>query len=47
MRSGIVDGSIGECAAAIELTRAGHHVTVFERERGEPSDEAPACSPSR
>jgi 2-polyprenyl-6-methoxyphenol hydroxylase-like FAD-dependent oxidoreductase len=34
MRVGIVGGSIAGCAAAIELGRAGHDVTVFERERG-------------
>ena len=32
---GIVGGSIAGCAAAIELTRAGHRVQVYERSRGE------------
>ena len=32
---GIVGGSIAGCAAAIELTRAGHEVAVFERSTGE------------
>ncbi len=34
MRVGIVGGSIAGCSAAIELSRAGHQVTVFERSRG-------------
>ncbi len=34
MRVGIVGGSIAGCTAAIELTRAGHQVTVIERSRG-------------
>lgn len=32
---GIVGGSIAGCTAAIELTRAGHAVQVYERSRGE------------
>ena len=32
---GIVGGSIAGCAAAIELTRAGHTAHVYERSRGE------------
>ena len=35
LRIGIVGGSIAGCAAAIELTRAGHEVAVFERSTGE------------
>ncbi len=35
LRVGIVGGSIAGCAAAIELGRGGHDVTVFERESGE------------
>jgi 2-polyprenyl-6-methoxyphenol hydroxylase-like FAD-dependent oxidoreductase len=35
LRIGIVGGSISGCAAAIELSRAGHKVTVFERSPGE------------
>ena len=31
LRVGIVGGSIAGCAAAIELSRAGHDVSVFER----------------
>ena len=31
LRIGIVGGSISGCAAAIEMSRAGHEVTVFER----------------
>ncbi len=31
---GIVGGSIAGCSAAILLSRAGHHVSVFERSRG-------------
>ncbi len=31
LRIGIVGGSIAGCAAAAELSRAGHHVTVYER----------------
>ncbi len=34
MRIGIVGGSIAGCAAAIELGRAGHDVTCFERSEG-------------
>jgi 2-polyprenyl-6-methoxyphenol hydroxylase-like FAD-dependent oxidoreductase len=34
MRVGIVGGSIAGCSAAIELSRAGHQVTVIERSRG-------------
>lgn len=34
MRVGVVGGSIAGCSAAIELGRAGHEVTVFERSRG-------------
>ncbi len=34
MRVGIVGGSIAGCSAAIELGRAGHEVTVFERSQG-------------
>jgi 2-polyprenyl-6-methoxyphenol hydroxylase-like FAD-dependent oxidoreductase len=34
MRIGIVGGSIAGCSAAIELSRAGHAVTVSERSRG-------------
>jgi 2-polyprenyl-6-methoxyphenol hydroxylase-like FAD-dependent oxidoreductase len=34
MRVGIVGGSIAGCAAAIELSRAGHSVTVYERSNG-------------
>lgn len=34
MRIGIVGGSIAGCAAAVELHRAGHDVTVLERSRG-------------
>jgi 2-polyprenyl-6-methoxyphenol hydroxylase-like FAD-dependent oxidoreductase len=34
MRVGIVGGSIAGCTAAIELSRAGHAVTVSERSRG-------------
>lgn len=34
MRIGIVGGSIAGCAAAIELGRIGHDVSVFERSRG-------------
>ena len=32
---GIVGGSIAGCSAAITLTQAGHHVTVFERSNKE------------
>ena len=32
---GIIGGSIAGCTAAIELTRAGHTVQVFEHSRGE------------
>lgn len=32
---GIIGGSIAGCTAAIELTRAGHTVQVYERSRGE------------
>lgn len=35
---GIVGGSIAGCTAAIELHRAGHQVTVFERSRSELKD---------
>ena len=35
LRVGIVGGSISGCAAAIELSRAGHEVTIFERSEGE------------
>ena len=35
LRIGIVGGSIAGCTAAIELSRAGHRVTVFERSAGE------------
>jgi 2-polyprenyl-6-methoxyphenol hydroxylase-like FAD-dependent oxidoreductase len=35
LRIGIIGGSISGCAAAIELTRAGHDVLVFERSSGE------------
>jgi 2-polyprenyl-6-methoxyphenol hydroxylase-like FAD-dependent oxidoreductase len=35
LRVGIVGGSIAGCSAAIELSRAGHRVTVFERSAGE------------
>jgi 2-polyprenyl-6-methoxyphenol hydroxylase-like FAD-dependent oxidoreductase len=35
LRVGIVGGSIAGCTAAIELSRAGHRVTVFERSTGE------------
>jgi 2-polyprenyl-6-methoxyphenol hydroxylase-like FAD-dependent oxidoreductase len=35
LRVGIVGGSITGCAAAIELSRAGHDVTILERSRGE------------
>lgn len=35
LRVGIIGGSISGCAAAIELARAGHRVTVFERSTGE------------
>jgi 2-polyprenyl-6-methoxyphenol hydroxylase-like FAD-dependent oxidoreductase len=35
LRVGIVGGSIAGCTAAIELTRAGHDVTVLERSTGE------------
>jgi 2-polyprenyl-6-methoxyphenol hydroxylase-like FAD-dependent oxidoreductase len=31
LRIGVVGGSIGGCAAAVALTRAGHQVTVLER----------------
>jgi 2-polyprenyl-6-methoxyphenol hydroxylase-like FAD-dependent oxidoreductase len=31
LRIGIVGGSISGCAAAIEMSRAGHAVTIFER----------------
>jgi 2-polyprenyl-6-methoxyphenol hydroxylase-like FAD-dependent oxidoreductase len=34
MRIGIVGGSITGSAAAIELSRSGHHVEVFERSKG-------------
>lgn len=34
VRVGIVGGSIAGCAVAIELSRAGYDVTVFERSRG-------------
>lgn len=34
MRVGVVGGSIAGCSAAIELSRAGHEVTVLERSRG-------------
>jgi 2-polyprenyl-6-methoxyphenol hydroxylase-like FAD-dependent oxidoreductase len=37
-RVGIVGGSIGGCAAAIALHRAGCEVTVFERSRGQLKD---------
>jgi 2-polyprenyl-6-methoxyphenol hydroxylase-like FAD-dependent oxidoreductase len=30
-RIGVVGGSVGGCAVAVELSRAGHEVTVFER----------------
>ncbi|MGD2078100.1 MAG: NAD(P)-binding protein [Chloroflexota bacterium] len=35
LKIGIVGGAIAGCSAAIELTRAGHDVTIFERTRGE------------
>ena len=35
LRVGIIGGSISGCTAAIELARAGHDVTVFERSQGE------------
>ena len=35
LKVGIVGGSIAGCAAAIEFSRAGHDVTVFERSVGE------------
>jgi 2-polyprenyl-6-methoxyphenol hydroxylase-like FAD-dependent oxidoreductase len=35
LKIGIVGGAIAGCSAAIELTRAGHDVTVFERTPGE------------
>jgi 2-polyprenyl-6-methoxyphenol hydroxylase-like FAD-dependent oxidoreductase len=35
LRIGIVGGSIAGCAAAAELSRAGHHVTVYERSAAE------------
>ena len=31
LRIGVVGGSISGCAAAIEMSRAGYEVTVFER----------------
>ena len=34
MRIIVVGGSIAGCTAAIELSRAGHEVTVIERSRG-------------
>jgi 2-polyprenyl-6-methoxyphenol hydroxylase-like FAD-dependent oxidoreductase len=34
MKVGIVGGSIAGCTAAVELLRAGHEVTVYERSRG-------------
>jgi 2-polyprenyl-6-methoxyphenol hydroxylase-like FAD-dependent oxidoreductase len=35
LRVGVVGGSIAGCLMALELRRAGHEVTVFERSRGE------------
>ncbi len=35
LKIGIVGGSIAGCAAAIEMSRAGHDVSVFERSLGE------------
>ncbi|MEW6582182.1 MAG: FAD-dependent oxidoreductase [Actinomycetota bacterium] len=35
LRVGIVGGSIAGCSLAVELTRAGHEVVVYERELGE------------
>ncbi|MGI9149281.1 MAG: NAD(P)-binding protein [Chloroflexota bacterium] len=34
VRVGIIGGSIAGCAVAIELSRAGYDVAVFERSRG-------------
>jgi 2-polyprenyl-6-methoxyphenol hydroxylase-like FAD-dependent oxidoreductase len=34
-RIGIVGGSIAGCGAAVELSKAGHQVTVFERSPAE------------
>jgi 2-polyprenyl-6-methoxyphenol hydroxylase-like FAD-dependent oxidoreductase len=38
LKSGIIGGSIAGCAAAIELSRAGHDVTLFERSGNELKD---------
>jgi 2-polyprenyl-6-methoxyphenol hydroxylase-like FAD-dependent oxidoreductase len=38
LKIGIIGGSIAGCTAAIELSRTGHHVTVFERSPGELKD---------
>ena len=35
LRIGIVGGSIAGCTAAIELSRIGHDVTVYERVTGD------------